>query len=125
VTGLTDGKKPQKNGTEPADELSKEQSLQAEKLRRHPRIDVEAAAWLKWTDENGRERHVPGKCLDISMTGALVETPAELPEGQSGRVGIPRIPLEATAVVRRLEKTRVPAAVGLEFVRRHESASRT
>jgi hypothetical protein len=93
--------------------------------RQHARLNLpyKAAVWIAWIDENGRRRHVSGVCLNISISGACIEAPAQVRDGQELTIGIPRIPLEATAIVRRSEVNGKICTIGLEFASRiHKKA---
>ncbi len=54
----------------------------------------------------------------------MIEIPLSVRQGDTVTVGIPRIPLEAFAIIRRVESKGNLAVVGVEFTARHNPANR-
>ena len=94
--------------------------MDSEKRRRHPRYTGNVAAWVAWREKDGSHRHLMGRCVDISVSGARIELAFSIPPGTNVTAGIPRLNLTAKAVVRHCTESMQLFAVGIEFKQRVE-----
>jgi len=86
--------------------------------RRHPRYEGDVAAWVAWSDEAGRKRHLMGRCVDVSVSGSRIELASSIQPGTAVTVGIPRLSLTVSAAVRHCRDAGGRFSVGLEFQER-------
>ena len=92
----------------------------SEKRRAHPRYSGNVAAWVAWQEKDGSHRHLMGRCVDISVSGARLELAFPIPPGTIVTTGIPRLHLTAKSVVRHCAESIQQFAVGVEFMQRIE-----
>ena len=86
--------------------------------RRHVRYAGNVAAWVAWHDSSGIRRHLMGRCIDISVSGARLELSSATPAGMTVTVGIPRLNLTATSIVRHCQEIGGKFTLGVEFQKR-------
>src|SRR5689334_8474756 len=84
-------------------------------LRRHHRLTQPGAVRLTWQDANGLTRFARGRCLDVSPSGARIETPEPIPLKAYVQFSAEKIPLTTTASVRHVARTAGKYIIGLEF----------
>lgn len=83
--------------------------------RRYSRSPVGELVPILWDDENGQPRHLQGRLIDVSVSGAKVWLPMRLPARAMVSFNCPTLSVGGQGTVRYCNATKGGYEVGLEL----------